>query len=215
MIINKPCGIAVHGGSGNNYGIIEILRKIRKDIPYLELIHRIDKETSGLLMLAKKISILKNMHQQLRDRIIKKEYLGIAHGHWKKTKNQVILPLLKKKNINNKAKVFIDIKGKFSQTNFKIKKYYSKSTLLSIYPITGRTHQIRIHTAELGHPILFDKRYGHSNLHNQHKINKKKSRLFLHAYKINFIHPKLNKRIFFLAPLDSKFKKYLKFLENN
>ncbi|WP_232512957.1 RluA family pseudouridine synthase [Buchnera aphidicola] len=210
IIFNKPCGFAVHGGSGINYGVIEIFREIRKELIFLELVHRIDKDTSGILILAKKRSILKKMHDNLRTKKIYKEYLALLHGYWSKKNNIIDQPLLKRKNITQKKKVYIHKNGKPSKTKFQVKEYFNETTLTSIIPITGRTHQIRVHTSQFGHPIVFDKKYG--NIKREKKyILKKNQRLLLHSYKISFIHPKKNKKIFIIAPLDEKFKNCLKY----
>ncbi|AWH90446.1 23S rRNA pseudouridine(955/2504/2580) synthase RluC [Buchnera aphidicola (Melanaphis sacchari)] len=209
LIINKPSGIAVHGGSGINHGIIESFRKLRPLEKYLELVHRIDKETSGILMLAKKRMALISLHEQIRDRKIKKEYIALVHGLWPENLKKISQPLLKKKLNNTQKKVLVHASGKFSETHFRIKKKYSLTTLLTAIPITGRTHQIRAHTLYAGHPILFDKRYGNHNLDLKIKHKNKLSRLLLHANSINFIHPKNGKNINIKAPLDLNLEKYL------
>ncbi|WP_075472652.1 RluA family pseudouridine synthase [Buchnera aphidicola] len=210
IILNKPYGFSVHGGSGIQSGIIEIFRTIRTDIKFLELIHRLDKDTSGILLLAKKRSTLKNLHQQLREKKIKKYYISVLHGMLKKQKIIIDLPILKtyrKKKFNI---VTIHKNGKPSKTIFLIKKIFSNCTLVIIKPITGRTHQIRIHAAQSGHPVLYDPKYGNSILDSKIKFYKKK-RLLLHAYKITFLHPETNKNICIYAPLDKIFKKNLSF----
>ncbi|VFP84980.1 Ribosomal large subunit pseudouridine synthase C [Buchnera aphidicola (Cinara splendens)] len=209
IIFNKPYGIAVHGGSGINYGVIEIFRKIRQELAFLELVHRIDKETSGILILAKKRSILKKMHENLRNKLIHKEYLALLHGHWSEKNTTVSLPLLKKKNDHHKKKVCVHKNGKPSITRFKIFQYFHNTTLMSIIPITGRTHQIRVHAAQFGHPVVFDQKYG--DIKKEKKIlHKKNGRLLLHAYKVFFYHPLNNEKIFITAKLDERFKKLLK-----
>ncbi|AHG60039.1 23S rRNA pseudouridine(955/2504/2580) synthase RluC [Buchnera aphidicola] len=209
LIINKPSGIAVHGGSGFNFGVIEYFRKLRPLNKFLELVHRIDRETSGVLILAKKRTCLTSLHEQLREKKIKKEYLALVHGLWPIHRKKIVNSLLKTKLQNKQKKVLIDPLGKPSETYFKIKKQFSSSTLLSIIPKTGRTHQIRVHTAHIGHPIIFDKRYGESyldiNIKNKININ----RLLLHSAAIHFIHPNNGKKICIQAPLDETFKSFL------
>lgn len=209
LIINKPSGIAVHGGSGLNFGIIEFFRKFRPLDHFLELVHRIDRETSGILILAKKRASLISLHEQLREKKIKKEYIALVHGSWPLHIKKISEPLLKTQLQNKQKKVLIDKNGKPSETYFRIKKQYSLSTLLSIFPKTGRTHQIRVHVLHAGHPILFDKRYGQRNLdakiQNVNKIN----RLLLHASEIHFSHPKNGNKIHIKAPLDKEFQNYL------
>lgn len=209
LVINKPSGIAVHGGSGLNFGVIEYFRKFRPLDKYLELVHRIDRETSGVLILAKQRTSLASLHQQLREQRIKKEYIALVHGCWPAHIKKISEPLLKVELKNKKRKVLISKKGKCSETYFKIKKQYSLSTLLTVFPKTGRTHQIRAHTLHAGHPILFDKRYGDPRLDVNIKNSIKINRLLLHACKINFIHPKNGKKMYIEAPLDLKFENYL------
>ncbi|WP_425619535.1 RluA family pseudouridine synthase [Buchnera aphidicola] len=209
LIINKPSGIAVHGGSGCSFGVIEYFRKFRPRDKYLELIHRIDRETSGILMLAKTRQSLLSMHQQLREKKIKKEYIALVHGLWPDNIKKISEPILKIKFKNNQKKVLIHQHGKPAITDVYIKKQFSNSTLLSIFPKTGRTHQIRAHTLHVGHPIFFDKRYGKSDLDMNIKNSINICRLLLHAYKIHFVHPKHGHNMFVTAPIDISFKNYL------
>ncbi|WP_231938294.1 RluA family pseudouridine synthase [Buchnera aphidicola] len=216
LIINKPTGIAVHGGSGITSGIIEIFRVIRTDLFFLELVHRLDKDTSGILILAKKNSILKIMHQQLREKKIYKEYTAIVQGHWPKNKKIIDLPLLKTKNIYDKNKVRVHQNGKSSQTIFIVKKYYLNTTLVSIIPITGRTHQIRVHAAYSGFPIIFDEKYSTKKIKESEEIKKiNKKRLLLHAQTMIFMHPQYQKKICIYAPLNKTFKNYIDFFAQN
>ncbi|QCI20483.1 23S rRNA pseudouridine(955/2504/2580) synthase RluC [Buchnera aphidicola (Brachycaudus cardui)] len=209
LIINKPSGIAVHGGSGLNFGVIEYFRKLRPLNTFIELVHRIDRETSGVLMLAKKRMSLASLHEQLREQKIKKEYIALVHGLWPCHINKITEPLLKTKIHNKQKKVLVDPIGKPSQTYFTIKKKFSTSTLLSITPKTGRTHQIRVHTSYIGHPILFDKRYGKNRLDKNITNKTNTNRLLLHSSTVNFIHPKNGKKLCIKAPLDIDFKTIL------
>ncbi|QCO70902.1 23S rRNA pseudouridine(955/2504/2580) synthase RluC [Buchnera aphidicola] len=209
LIINKPSGIAVHGGSGLSFGVIEYFRKLRPLDKFLELVHRIDRETSGVLILAKKRTSLASLHEQLREKKIKKEYIALVHGLWPISIKKISEPLLKVRLKNQKKIVLIDQKGKPSETRFQIKKKFSSSTLLSIIPKTGRTHQIRVHALYAGHPILFDKRYGKSDLDTNIKNKKNINRLLLHSSGVHFIHPKNGNKIYIQAPLDIDFKNYL------
>ncbi|QJC28497.1 RluA family pseudouridine synthase [Enterobacteriaceae endosymbiont of Plateumaris consimilis] len=205
IAINKPSGIAVHGGSGINFGIIENFRCLFKKNKFLELVHRIDKETSGILLIAKKRSVLKLLHQQLRENSILKSYVALVKGNYYKNNYGHIKGFLLKKKTNNKIKVIIHNKiGKYSETKFKVIKYYKSMMLLNIIPITGRTHQIRVHMSHIGHPIAYDNRYGDIdfNLNLKKKIGL--NRLFLHAQKIKFIHPITNKKICICAPLNNE-----------
>lgn len=207
LIINKPSGIAVHGGSGLKFGIIEILRHLRPLVNSLELVHRLDKDTSGILMLSKKPNILRNMHQQLREKKIKKKYIALVHGRWPNKLKKISLPLLK----NHKKLVSVNSKGKNSETRFIVKKLYSTTSLMLIRPITGRTHQIRVHALSVGHPIVFDNRYGNTVLDKKIKISFSK-KLLLHANKISFTHPKTKKIVFIQAKIEKDFKQFLSHL---
>ncbi|QJC34395.1 RluA family pseudouridine synthase [Enterobacteriaceae endosymbiont of Donacia crassipes] len=204
LAINKPSGIAVHGGSGINYGIIESYRFLFKKNFFLELVHRIDKETSGVLLMAKKRSILKILQQQLKEKQIKKEYIALVKGNCIIKKYIYIKNFLLKNFLNKKIKVKIDNKGKFSETKFKILKNYTNFMLTKIKPITGRTHQIRVHMSYLNYPIINDQRYGDNNINLKFKKKFNLNRLFLHAKKITFIHPINNKKIIINAPLSKE-----------
>ncbi|CAL4322870.1 Ribosomal large subunit pseudouridine synthase C [Buchnera aphidicola (Eriosoma grossulariae)] len=209
IIINKPSGIAVHGGSGVSNGVIEKFRLLRPDSKKLELVHRIDKETSGILIISKKHFALKELHQQLREKKIKKKYITFVHGQWPYNTKIIKVPLLKKKGIStmNKNQVYVNNSGKISETYFKIIKNYPKTTLISAFPKTGRTHQIRVHALHAGHPIVFDHRYGSSQLDLEiNKNNHLSKRLLLHAQSITFIHPYSKKKMYIEAPLDHTFK---------
>ncbi|QJC35166.1 RluA family pseudouridine synthase [Enterobacteriaceae endosymbiont of Donacia proxima] len=204
LAINKPSGIAVHGGSGINYGIIESYRFLFKKKFFLELVHRIDKETSGVLLIAKKRSILKKLQQQLKEKQIKKEYIALVKGNCDIKKYIYIKNFLVKNFSNKKIKVKINNKGKFSETKFKIIKNYKNFMLIKINPITGRTHQIRVHMSHLNYPIINDQRYGDNNINFKFKKNFNLNRLFLHAKKITFIHPINNEKIMINAPLSKE-----------
>ncbi|XRX42809.1 MAG: RluA family pseudouridine synthase [Buchnera aphidicola (Eriosoma harunire)] len=211
LVINKPSGIAVHGGSGIHLGIIEQLRILYYNYKYLELVHRIDKETSGVLLVAKKRTILNHLHQQFRDHKIKKIYIALIHGHWSNHNKTIKIPLLKKLNsiAINKKKVYVHQLGKISETQIKIIKYYKLTTLIYAIPITGRTHQIRVHTTHMGHPVVFDNRYGSKILDTKIDSHNRQKRLLLHARSISFIHPFTKKQLCIKAPLDCSFEKYL------
>ncbi|WP_343153284.1 RluA family pseudouridine synthase [Buchnera aphidicola (Mindarus keteleerifoliae)] len=209
LIINKPSGIAVHGGTGLRFGIIENLRLLYPNYSYLELVHRIDKLTSGVLMIAKKRSTLRNLHKQIREKKIKKQYLALVHGHWKKYKSIISVPLQKKKNKNVKNPVFVHKQGKISETKFQVKKYYKNCTLMIITPKTGRTHQIRVHSAHAGHPIIFDECYGKPELDKNFLFLNEKKSLFLHAKKVCFLHPNIKKKLFISAPIEKRFQSSL------
>ncbi|XBC39042.1 MAG: RluA family pseudouridine synthase [Buchnera aphidicola (Nurudea shiraii)] len=209
LILNKPAGIAVHSGSGINLGIIECFRILRHKEIELDLVHRLDRGTSGVLILAKKRSMLRELHKQLKEKKVQKKYLALVHGNWPENIKCISAPLLKTKiNLNHIVKIN-NINGKFSKTFFKIKKKYTHNTLMLITPITGRTHQIRVHTQYANHPIVLDEKYGKINLDNIIKSNFSTKRLLLHASSIVFFHPKIKKSLKIVAPIDKEFQNML------
>ncbi|QJC37538.1 RluA family pseudouridine synthase [Enterobacteriaceae endosymbiont of Donacia thalassina] len=216
LAINKPSGIAVHGGSGISYGIIENFRYLFQKKNFLELVHRIDKETSGVLLIAKKRSILKILQKQLIEKKIVKEYIALVKGNCFEKKNIYIKNFLVKNFLNKKIKVTIDNnnKGKYSETKFKIIKNYKNIMLIKINPLTGRTHQIRVHMSHLNYPIINDQRYGDNNLNLKFKKFFNLNRLFLHAKSIQFMHPKNNQKIKIYAPLSNELNNCLLKLEH-
>ncbi|CAL4321816.1 Ribosomal large subunit pseudouridine synthase C [Buchnera aphidicola (Chaitophorus sp. 3695)] len=212
LIINKPAGISVHGGSGINFNIIDSLRILRPHEKYLELIHRLDRYTSGILMIAKKRSSLRYFHKEFRKHCIQKKYLALVHRKCLFQKKIVDSPLLKINVVNKKKMVSVNKIGKKSKTIFYTKKRNLLYSLVSIIPYTGRTHQIRVHAAFLKHPIIFDNRYGNNNLDKKIQTKKINKILLLHAEKITFVHPILKKKITICAPLQKNFKNAIKHL---
>ncbi len=184
LVLNKPAGMAVHGGSGISFGVIESLRALYPNAPFLELVHRLDRETSGCLMIAKKRSILRELHTLLRESKIKKQYTALVKGHWPRRQQMVTLPLAKNYLQSGERIVRVSDEGKASRTHFEIIRTFSKTTLLCVTPITGRTHQIRVHTAQTGYPIVGDSKYGNP-VFNQYMADKQLKRLFLHAAKLD------------------------------
>ncbi|TOL02220.1 23S rRNA pseudouridine(955/2504/2580) synthase RluC, partial [Vibrio parahaemolyticus] len=150
LILNKPSGTAVHGGSGLKFGAIEALRALRPQARFLELVHRIDRDTSGILLVAKKRSALRHLQAQFREKTVKKFYFALVMGQWKSSCKVVNAPLLKNE-VNSIVRV--NPNGKPSETRFKILEKFEQATLIQASPITGRTHQIRVHTQYTGHPI--------------------------------------------------------------
>lgn len=188
MVINKPSGMAVHGGSGLSFGLIEGLRAIRPDSKFLELVHRLDRDTSGCLLVAKKRSTLKNLHEQLRLKTMQKDYHALVAGAWPRSTKVVNAPLLKNTLSSGERVVRVDEEGKQSQTRFKIIQRYEHGTLIQASPVTGRTHQIRVHTLHAGHPIACDDKYGDKEFtQRMNKLGLR--RLFLHAAKLKFYNP--------------------------
>jgi 23S rRNA pseudouridine955/2504/2580 synthase len=160
LIINKPAGLAVHGGSGVSLGLIEALRQVRPGCRFLELVHRLDRDTSGCIMVAKKRSMLRYLHDALRERRVRKIYHALVVGRWSARCNQVDAPLKRFELKSGERMVKVDSEGKASITHFKVlKRYADLATLIEARPLTGRTHQIRVHTQFAGHPIVGDSKY--------------------------------------------------------
>ena len=200
IVLNKPAGFAVHGGSGINSGVIEALRQIRPQQKFLELVHRLDKDTSGCLLIAKKRSVLKALHELFRGDGIQKTYLALLAGQFQHKKQWVDVPLLKNANQDGQRMVTVNQAGKSAETLFTRLTKFETATLVHAAPKTGRTHQIRVHAAWLGHPIVADDRYGEDEVNKAFKKRGYK-RLFLHAEQLQFAHPVTGKSLHFMAPL--------------
>ncbi|MCF7969996.1 MAG: 23S rRNA pseudouridine(955/2504/2580) synthase RluC [Methylococcaceae bacterium] len=200
LVINKPAGFAVHGGSGLNTGVIEALREIRPESHFLELVHRLDKDTSGCLIIAKKRSALRTLHEYFRGDGVRKSYLALLGGRWDQEKVIVDQPLLKSTNQSIERMVKVSAAGKASKTLFKRLSLFQNATLVEASPFTGRTHQIRVHAAWLGHAIIADDRYGDNEINKSFK-NRGYKRLFLHAQKLQFAHPVSGELLKVVAPL--------------
>ena len=206
MVLNKPAGLAVHGGSGLQFGLIESLRALRPEAKQLELVHRLDRETSGCILIAKRRSTLRSLHEQLRNKTMDKQYLALVRGHWQKHVKLIAAPLLKNTLKSGERVVRVDAEGKASETRFRIIEQYTNSTLVEASPITGRTHQIRVHALHAGHPIAGDPKYGDSEFDQQLQgigLN----RLFLHAHRLTFTHPQSGNAVTVDAPLDEVLQK--------
>ena len=213
LVIDKPAGVAVHGGSGVSYGVIEQLRAARPDAKFLELVHRLDRETSGLLLLAKKRSALTNLHEQMRDGHTDKRYLAAVAGDWVNKRQHVKLPLHKFSTPDGERRVVVQAGGMESHTIFNLLRKWQHFALLEAELKTGRTHQIRVHLASSGFPILGDEKYGDFALNKQlQKADEKRGalrRMFLHAYKITFTHPETGKPMTLQAPLPAECDRFL------
>ncbi len=208
LIINKPYGISVHSGTKISLNIIDIYRCLI-NYKYLELVHRLDKYTTGILMLSKNREMLLSLHDLLKEHKIYKSYIALVYGKWPNTLTY--------------AKTYLDIaricnkqiitKYKYAITYFKIIKYIKNFTLLRIYPITGRKHQIRRHTSQLGYPILGDNMYGNKKLNLKFLLFTKISRLFLHSYSIKIYHMYLHKYLYIKSDLDIVLYKILHLIQ--
>ncbi|MDP0563448.1 MAG: 23S rRNA pseudouridine(955/2504/2580) synthase RluC [Candidatus Endonucleobacter sp. (ex Gigantidas childressi)] len=207
LIINKPSGLAVHGGSGISCGVIEALRQMRPREKELELVHRLDRETSGCLMIAKKRSVLRHIHGQLQSSGVKKVYNALVVGRWPLKKQLVDAPLRKNILRSGERIVRVDIDGKTSKTRYRILKRLSGATLVEAIPLTGRTHQIRVHCLQAGHAILGDAKYGSDN-DNQYHRKQGLKRLFLHASSLTLTLP-VTGVITVEAPLPNNLERFL------
>src|SRR3989338_6887638 len=188
LIINKPSLMSVHVGSTVRVGVIEAMRHLYPQFPHLELVHRLDSETSGCLILAKKRRILREMHTLLREGQVKKIYFALTEGTWKKEEMRVDLPLQKNYREGGQHVVSVHREGKKALTFFHPLKLYREASLVEVELFTGRTHQIRVHASSQGHPIAGDDRYGDPEFN---KLARKWGvrRLFLHAKSIDFTLP--------------------------
>lgn len=209
LVLNKPSGIAVHGGSGLSFGVIEGLRALRPEARFLELVHRLDRDTSGILLVAKKRSALRNLHEQLRIKTVQKDYLALVRGQWQSHVKVIQAPLLKNELASGERIVKVSQDGKPSETRFSIEERYPNATLIKASPVTGRTHQIRVHTLHAGHPIAMDDKYGDKDFDAEMRLLGL-NRLFLHAASIRFEHPKTGETLRLNAPLDDNMKAILK-----
>ena len=207
MVVNKPSGLAVHGGSGVSLGLIESLRQLYPEYSHLELVHRLDRDTSGCVMISKKRSVLKELHQLLqKKRAVDKRYLALVGGSWPARKNQVNVRLQKNVLQSGERMVRAGIEGKVSLTEYQLLKRIEGASLVEARPITGRTHQIRVHCQYAGHPILGDDKYGDDEANLRFRARGLK-RLFLHAHSLAF---ELGRRkILVEAPLPSDLESFL------
>jgi 23S rRNA pseudouridine955/2504/2580 synthase len=208
IVLNKPSGIAVHGGSGLSFGVIEGLRALRPEARFLELVHRLDRDTSGILLVAKKRSMLRSLHEQLREKTMGKHYLALVRGQWQPHQKVVNAPLKKNELSSGERVVRVDKEGKPSETRFRIVQKFAQATLVECSPVTGRTHQIRVHTLHAGHPIAGDNKYG-DQLFDEKMQGMGLKRLFLHACRIRFFHPGQEQNMVLEAPLEPALKKLL------
>lgn len=205
LVINKPPGLAVHGGSGVSLGLIETLRQMRPDARYLELIHRLDRDTSGCIMIAKKRSMLRHLQAAFREKAasgITKVYQALVIGAWPKTCRRVDAPLLKTEVADDERVVRVHPDGKPSLTEFKLLESFNGCSLIEARPITGRTHQIRVHAQHMGHSLVGDEKYGDDDFNKAMRAHGVK-RLFLHAAELGFYLPDAQEKTVVRAPLAS------------
>ncbi len=209
IVLNKPSGMAVHGGSGISFGVIETLRAMRPEEKSLELVHRLDRETSGCLLIAKKRSALKKLHDLIREDAIEKKYQALVLGDWgKKTSMKVDVPLRKNTLKGGERIVRVDAEGKNSLTYFSKLEKFDQYMLVEAVLKTGRTHQIRVHLQHVGTPILGDPKYGDEQANRQVK-SIGLYRLFLHAASLAYTDPESGKLMLFKAPMDNELEHVL------
>ena len=208
VVLNKPSGVAVHGGSGVSFGVIEQMRRARPQAKFLELVHRLDRETSGVLLLAKKRSALTAMHEIMREGNSDKRYFALVLGQWKNVKQHVKLPLHKFDTPQGEKRVMVREDGQASHTIFALQKSWAEFSLLEAQLKTGRTHQIRVHLSHLDFPIAGDDKYG-DFAHNKVLMKQGLKRMFLHAHSIAFAHPLTGEPMRLLAPLPKELESFI------
>jgi len=212
IALNKPPGIAVHGGSGIRFGVIETLRFLRDDCPDLALVHRLDRNTSGCLLLTKRRPILLQLHELLRDGFINKHYDALVAGQWQGGSSRVDKALQKNRQLSGERMVQVDDEGQAASSLFSPQRVYHGCTLVDVRIDTGRMHQIRVHAAHLGHPVAGDDKYGDDAFNRTMRTFGLK-RMFLHARVIEFTLPDSGRHIRIEAPLDVSLQNVLNRLE--
>lgn len=213
LIINKPAGVAVHGGSGLAAGVIEALRAARPELTELELAHRLDRDTSGVLLMAKRRAALRQLHAALREREMTKRYLALVWGRWELGKKRMDAPLLTNQKQGGERVVRVHPDGQPSISTFVPEQYFGKwATLMQVEIGTGRTHQIRVHAAYAGHPVAGDEKYG-DKAGNEALRQFGLKRMFLHAQSLEFIHPGSGQVMTVTAPLGEELQAVLASLE--
>lgn len=212
LVINKPSGLAVHGGSGVNFGLIEALRAMRPQAKFLELVHRLDRDTSGCIMVAKKRTGLLALQDALRGDGVDKRYVALVAGEWPAHRHRIDAPLLKNTLSSGEWMVRVSANGKQALTEFRILECFNKATLIEARPVTGRTHQIRVHAQFAGHPLACDDKYGDKAADARFRELGLK-RLFLHAKSLAITWQ--GQPLKLEAALESELESFLKILRNS
>ena len=212
LVVNKPSGLAVHGGSGIKFGLLDVVHSIRPELQYLELVHRLDRETSGCIILAKNRKTLIFLHEQLKNGEVTKKYLTGLAGNWKGGKKTVTAPLLKNVMQGGERIVEVNAQGKAAVSHFNLIQQYRDLSLMEVELETGRTHQIRVHARHAGHPVAGDKKYGDKK-YNSWIRGYGLKRLFLHAHLIEFKLPGQTDCLQVSTPLSSELQEVLNRLE--
>ena len=214
LVVDKPAGMAVHGGSGLSFGVIEALRAARPEAKFLELVHRLDRETSGCLILAKRRSALRALHEQLRENRMDKRYFALLRGRLQPPRQRVDAPLRRNQLRGGERMVQVAGDGKPARTDFSLAEALPGASLVEAVLHTGRTHQIRVHAAHLGHPLAGDDKYGDPDF-NRRLRSLGLNRLFLHAHFIACDHPATGERFQISAPLDAELRGVLERLHTD
>ena len=207
VAIDKPAGLAVHGGSGVAHGVIESLRSMRPQARFLELVHRLDRDTSGVLLVAKKRSALVTLHERMRERDMDKRYLVGVKGRFRNATQRVRAALAKRDSAEGEKRVFVSDEGQAAETVFTRISRGPEASLLEAHLITGRTHQIRVHLAHLKHPVLGDDKYGDYEL-NKRLRREGLHRMFLHAARLVLAHPQTDEELVLESPLPADLDAY-------
>ena len=208
LVIDKPAGLAVHGGSGVNLGLIECLRQVRPDDQGLELVHRLDRDTSGLILVARRPRALKELHAKLRGEGVEKVYLALVAGRWPRGLSEVDAPLEKQLRASGERVVRVTAAGRRSVTRFRVVERFRDATLVEARPLTGRTHQIRVHALHVGHPLVGDVKYQgerEAALAEAGGLD----RLFLHAWRLRFSLGDPPRAYDLEAPLGEELERFL------
>jgi len=208
LVLNKPAGLAVHAGSQVQQGIIEALKIMYTEQSYLELVHRLDRGTSGCLLIAKNRATLLHLQQQMKAHTIDKRYLTLLKGNSLKAPRLIEQALLKNTISSGERMVQINPEGKYAKTRFIPLKTWPQAQLIEVELFTGRTHQIRVHAHFMGHPVAADDKYGHRSFNRDMKKQGLK-RMFLHAWKLGIIHPTTERALALEAPLPPTLEQFL------
>jgi 23S rRNA pseudouridine955/2504/2580 synthase len=205
LVVNKPAGVAVHGGSGVSFGVIEALRAARPD-EELELVHRIDRETSGILLVARKPAVLRTLHALMREGQVEKRYLALVKGKWELGKKRIDAPLRTDIRVSGERTVKVHETGKEAASVFTPVQFFGrKASLVEVELETGRTHQIRVHAAHAGYPLAGDDKYGEEAF-NEAMKSVGLTRMFLHAHQVSFTWPESGVEFTVSAPLPDELK---------
>ena len=209
LVINKPAGVAVHGGSGLSHGVIEALRVARPELTELELVHRLDRETSGCLLIAKRRAALRALHAMFREREMDKRYFALVCGRWALGTKKLDMPLLTNQKQGGERMVRVHPEGQAAESTFKVVERFGKhATLMEVDLGTGRTHQIRVHAAYAGHAVAGDEKYGSKEGNEALKAFGLR-RMFLHAHTLKFMKPGTKEEFSVTAPLDAELQSVL------